>query len=63
VSKAIAEFQRQQASLLIERRNIRLALREGIEALENKLVALSLLATPVLICAFGIWFQRSRIRR
>ncbi len=60
VAKAIEDFQKQQATLQAERRKIRLALREGIDALENRLLAVNLLATPLLVCAFGIWFYRSR---
>ena len=60
VARAIEDFQKQEATLRAERRKIRLALREGIDALENKLLAINLLATPLLVCAFGIWFHRSR---
>jgi ABC-type uncharacterized transport system involved in gliding motility auxiliary subunit len=60
VTKAIEDFQKQEAGLQAERRTIRLALREGIDSLENRLLAINLLATPLLVCAFGIWFYRSR---
>jgi ABC-type uncharacterized transport system involved in gliding motility auxiliary subunit len=60
VAKSIEDFQKQEAGIQSERRTIRLALREGIDALENKLMAINLLATPLLVCAFGIWFYRSR---
>ncbi|HEX3729168.1 MAG TPA: ABC transporter, partial [Opitutaceae bacterium] len=60
MAKAIADFQKQDAQLRGERRQIRLALRQGIDALENRLLALNLLATPLLVCAFGVWFYRSR---
>ena len=60
VARAIEDFQKQEATLRAERRKIRLALREGIDALENRLLAINLLATPLLVCAFGIWFRRSR---
>jgi hypothetical protein len=43
-----------------ERREIRRALREDIDRLENRLLVLNLLATPVLIGAFGFWFYRNR---
>ena len=43
-----------------ERREIRRALREDINALENHLLVLNLLATPLLVGAFGLWFYRSR---
>jgi ABC-type uncharacterized transport system involved in gliding motility auxiliary subunit len=59
-TRAIEDFQKQQASLRAERRGIRLALREGIDALENRLLAINLLATPLLVCGFGFWFYRRR---
>jgi len=59
-AKAIEDFQKQQAALSAERRTLRHALREGIDHLENRLLALNLLATPLLVCAFGVWFYRSR---
>jgi ABC-type uncharacterized transport system involved in gliding motility auxiliary subunit len=62
VAKAIEEFQKQQNVLRAERRSIRLALREGIDALENRLLLLNLLATPLLVCGFGAWFYRQRRR-
>jgi hypothetical protein len=43
-TRAIEEFQKQAAALRGERRGIRLALREGIDALENSLLAINLLA-------------------
>jgi hypothetical protein len=43
-----------------ERREIRRALREDIDALENKLLVINLLASPLLVGAFGFWFYRSR---
>ena len=63
IAKAIEDFQKQQASLSAERRKIRHALREGIDSLENRLLAIDLLATPVLVIAFGVWFHQSRKRR
>ncbi|HEY1764158.1 MAG TPA: GldG family protein [Opitutaceae bacterium] len=54
--RAIDDFQKQAATLRGERRGIRLALREGIDSLENWLLAINLLATPLLVCGFGIWF-------
>jgi hypothetical protein len=62
VAKAIEDFQKKEASLRGERRQIRLALREGIDSLENRLLAINLLASPLLVCAFGVWFYRSRRR-
>jgi ABC-type uncharacterized transport system involved in gliding motility auxiliary subunit len=60
MTKAIDEFQKQQAGLRGQRREIRRALREDIDALENRLLVLNLLASPLLVCAFGFWFYRSR---
>ena len=60
VAKAIADFQKQQAVMSGERRQIRRALREDIDSLEKKLLILNLLATPILVGAFGVWFYRSR---
>ena len=62
VTKAIADFQKQQAAMTGERRQIRRALREDIDALENRLLIVNLLAGPLLIGAFGLWFARSRKR-
>jgi ABC-type uncharacterized transport system involved in gliding motility auxiliary subunit len=62
VTKAIDDFQKQQAKLRGERREIRRALREDIDALGHRLLAINVLATPLLVCAFGVWFQRSRRR-
>ena len=39
---------------------IRRALREDIDKLENRLLFLNLLAAPGLIGIFGLWFARSR---
>jgi ABC-type uncharacterized transport system involved in gliding motility auxiliary subunit len=60
VAKAIEDFQKQDAKLRGERRQIRLALRTDIDALENRLLAINLLACPLLVCAFGLWFYRAR---
>jgi len=60
IAKAIEDFQKQQATLRGERRGIRLALREGIDALENRLLLINLFAAPLLVCVFGVWFYRSR---
>ena len=59
-TRAIEDFQKQAAAMRAERRGIRLALREGIDALENRLLVINLLATPLLVIAFGIWFYRRR---
>jgi ABC-type uncharacterized transport system involved in gliding motility auxiliary subunit len=60
VAKAIDDFQRQQAAMRAERRQIRAALRADIELLENGLLVLNLLAPIVLVAAFGLWFRHHR---
>ena len=60
VAKAIEDFQKQSATMRGERREIRRALREEIDALENRLLVINLLASPLLVGAFGFWFYRSR---
>jgi ABC-type uncharacterized transport system involved in gliding motility auxiliary subunit len=60
MAKAIEDFQKQQAKMRGERREIRRALREDIDHLENRLLLVNLLATPLLVGAFGIWFYRNR---
>jgi len=60
VLKTIEEFQAQELSMRRERRDIRRALREGIDALETKLLVINLLTTPVLLGFFGLWFARHR---
>jgi hypothetical protein len=59
-TRAIEDFQKQEASMRAERRGIRLALRQGIDSLENRLLLINLLGTPLLVCAFGLWFYRRR---
>jgi ABC-type uncharacterized transport system involved in gliding motility auxiliary subunit len=61
--RAIDDFQKQSAKLRGERRGIRLALREGIDRLENGLLAVNLLATPLLVGAFGIGYWYTKRRR
>jgi ABC-type uncharacterized transport system involved in gliding motility auxiliary subunit len=60
MTKAIEDFQKQQAAMRGERRQIRRALREGIDALENKLLIVNLLSTPLLVGVFGLWLSRRR---
>lgn len=60
MAKAIEDFQKQQATMRGERREIRRALREDIDRLENRLLIINLLASPLLVAAFGFWFHRSR---
>jgi ABC-type uncharacterized transport system involved in gliding motility auxiliary subunit len=59
-TRAIEDFQKQEASMRAERRAIRLSLRQGIDALENRLLLANLLASPLLVCGFGLWFYRRR---
>lgn len=60
MAKAIEDFQKQSAALRGERRQIRRALREEIDALENGLLVLNLVSSPLLVVVFGLWFYRSR---
>ncbi len=60
VQKAIEDFQKQEAGMRGERREIRRALRENIDRLENVLLVTNLLASPILVGAFGLWFYRRR---
>jgi len=60
VQKAIEDFQKQEAAMRGERREIRRALREDIDRLENVLLVTNLLASPVLVGVFGLWFYRRR---
>ncbi|HYC72608.1 MAG TPA: GldG family protein [Opitutaceae bacterium] len=60
VTKAIEDFQRQQAAMRSERRQIRAALRADIEKLEYGLAALNLVLPVALVGAFGLWFRRHR---
>ncbi len=60
IAKAIADFQKQQAVMSGERRQIRRALREDIDRLEKKLLILNIAVPIALVGAFGLWFSRSR---
>lgn len=60
MTKAIEDFQKQQAALSSERRHIRRALREDIDALEKRLLILNLAAAPALLGVFGFFFYRAR---
>jgi ABC-type uncharacterized transport system involved in gliding motility auxiliary subunit len=62
MTKAIEDFRKQQARLSGERRDIRRALREDIDSLENRLLILNLLSTPLIVGVFGFWFYRARRR-
>jgi ABC-type uncharacterized transport system involved in gliding motility auxiliary subunit len=60
MAKAIEDFQKQQATMRGERREIRRALREDIDRLENRLLLVNLLTTPLLVGVFGFLFYRNR---
>jgi ABC-type uncharacterized transport system involved in gliding motility auxiliary subunit len=60
MAKAIEDFQKQQAKIRGERREIRRALREDIDRLENRLLVLNLVAGPLLVGVFGFWYSRNR---
>ncbi len=59
----IAQFRAQEATMRSERRAIRQSLREGIERLQNTLIALNLLAVPGLVAVGGVWFFQRRTKR
>jgi ABC-type uncharacterized transport system involved in gliding motility auxiliary subunit len=56
----IEKFQAEELQMRRERREIRRALREDIDRLERRLLIINLLATPVLLGVFGLWFARHR---
>ncbi len=60
MTKAIEALRAQQAKFRTERRKIQRTLREGIEALENRLLMLNLFSTPLLVALFGVWFYFRR---
>lgn len=60
--QAIEEFQAQEAAMRSERREIRRALREDIDALKTRLLLVNLAASPALVIVFGLWFRRNRRR-
>jgi ABC-type uncharacterized transport system involved in gliding motility auxiliary subunit len=60
IAGSIEDFRRQQAKLRGERREIRKSLREGIAALQNRLLLLNLFPAPALVGAFGVWFYYRR---
>jgi len=60
VAKAIEDFRKQESAMQSERRKIRKALREDIESLGHRLLAFNLLATPLLVGVFGLWFYNYR---
>ncbi|HVU18569.1 MAG TPA: Gldg family protein [Candidatus Didemnitutus sp.] len=60
MTKTIEDFRKQSAQMRGERRQIRRSLTEGIKRLENILLTVNLVATPLLVGVFGLWFYRSR---
>jgi len=63
LAKSIENLRTQQVKFRAERRDIRKTLREGIEALENRLLMVNLLSTPLLVGCFGAWFYWRRRRQ
>ena len=62
IAEAIKQYQSQEAEMRRERRDIRRALREDIDALETHLLLLNLFAAPAFFGVFGLWFHRARHR-
>jgi ABC-type uncharacterized transport system involved in gliding motility auxiliary subunit len=60
VEAAMATYRGQLADLSRQEREIRAELREEIDSLERRMLAINLTATPLLVCLFGIWFHRHR---
>jgi len=60
ITRSIEDFRHEQAKLRASRREIRKSLREGIAALENRLLLLNLFGTPLLVGGFGVWFYYRR---
>ena len=63
LTKSIEDLRTQQVKFRVERREIRKSLREGIETLENRLLLVNLLSTPLLVGCFGLWFYWRRRRK
>ena len=59
----IEQFRTEEAKMRSERRAIRQSLREGIERLQNTLIALNLLTIPGFVAIGGIWFFQRRTKR
>ncbi len=63
VARPMAEVPRKGAALRAERRASRLALRQDVDTLEDRLLAVNMLAGPVLVGIFGVWYVRRRRRQ
>lgn len=62
-TKAIEEFRQQEAQMRAKRREIRKALRDEIENLGNKLLAINLIVPALIVLIFGFAFNRHRRRQ
>lgn len=63
VEEKITRYREQEAAMRTQRRDIRRALREGIELLQNTLTAINLLSVPFAVVAAGVVFLVARSRR
>jgi ABC-type uncharacterized transport system involved in gliding motility auxiliary subunit len=62
VAKIIGDFQKQQAAMNVERRQIRRALTQDIDWLEKKLLVLNLVVPLLIVGLVGLWYSRARRR-
>lgn len=60
VAKAISDYQKKQAEINGQRRQIRRALTQEIDWLEKKLLFMNLAIPVVMVGCFGVWFYNSR---
>ena len=58
----ILRFQKDEAAIRGEQREIRRTLREDVDTLGRRLLWVNLLTTPLLVGVFGLWFARLRRR-
>jgi ABC-type uncharacterized transport system involved in gliding motility auxiliary subunit len=56
----IEKFRQDEAAIRRQQREIKRTLREDIDALGRRLLWANLLATPLLVGAFGFWFRQRR---
>ena len=61
--KKIREFREEERRIKKRRREVRKNLREDIESLGHRLIAINLLGTPICVAGFGIMVFRNRTRR